>query len=89
MHNDARETIALSISTTNTALSHLNILLLPDGRVLVTDWENHHLRLLSADLQQVSTVTVAGDGEEEHRDGAAAQAQFRYPRGFAVTGACW
>ena len=47
-------------------------LYLPDGRVLLSD--HHRIRVLSADLQQVRTV--AGDGEEGHRDGAAAQAQF-------------
>ena len=36
-------------------------LLLADGRVLVADVNNHRIRMLSADLQQVSTV--AGDGE--------------------------
>jgi hypothetical protein len=55
---------------------------LPDGRVLVADWNNHRIRMLSADLQQVSTV--AGDGEEGHRDGAAAQARFNRPRDFAL-----
>ena len=59
-----------------------NIALLPDGRVLVADTNNCRLRLLSTDLQQVSTV--AGDGEEGHQDGAAAQAQFNYPCGLAV-----
>ena len=38
--------------------------------------------MLSADLQQVSTV--AGDGEDGHRDGAAAQARFHYPDGLAL-----
>jgi glucose/arabinose dehydrogenase len=56
--------------------------LLPDGRVLVADYNNHRIRVLSADLQQVSTV--AGDGEGGHRDGGAAQAQFNRPRGFAL-----
>ena len=32
---------------------------LPDGRVLVTDQCNHRIRVLSADLQQVSTLTNA------------------------------
>jgi hypothetical protein len=53
---------------------------LPDGRVLIT--HNHRIRVLSADLQQVSTV--AGDGAEGHRDGAAAQAQFENHRGLAL-----
>jgi hypothetical protein len=56
--------------------------LLPGGRVLVADYSNHRIRVLSADLQQVSTV--AGDGEWGHRDGAAAQAQFGYPSGLAL-----
>ena len=56
--------------------------LLPDGRVLVADMWCHRIRLLSADLQEVSTV--AGDGEEGHRDGAAAQARFRYPQGLVL-----
>jgi len=55
---------------------------LPDGRVLVADYVSHRIRLLSADLQQVSTV--AGDGERGHRDGAAAQAQFRSPQGLVL-----
>jgi glucose/arabinose dehydrogenase len=58
------------------------MLQLPDGRVLVTDWNNHRIRMLSADLQQVSTV--AGDGGYGRRDGAAAQAQFRNPSGLAL-----
>jgi glucose/arabinose dehydrogenase len=56
--------------------------LLPVGRVLVADFNNNRIRMLSADLQQVSTV--AGDGEQGHRDGAAAQAQFHHPRSFAL-----
>jgi hypothetical protein len=56
--------------------------LLPDGRVLLSDFSNHRIRLLSADLQQVSTV--AGDGEVGHRDGAAAQARFSSPNGLAL-----
>ena len=58
------------------------MLRLPDGRVLVVDQDNCRIRVLSADLQQVSTV--AGDGERGHRDGAAAQAQFRHPTGLAL-----
>ena len=57
-----------------------SLALLADGRVLVADWGNHRIRMLSADLQQVSTV--AGDGEYGHRDGAAAQAQFNCPSGL-------
>jgi glucose/arabinose dehydrogenase len=56
--------------------------LLPDGRVLVADFGNNRIRMLSADLQQVSTV--AGDGEQGHRDGAAAQAQFYFPTALAL-----
>jgi len=55
--------------------------LLTDGRVLVADDDNHRVRVLSADLQQVSTVAGGGGGD---RDGAAAQAQFCYPAGLAL-----
>ena len=58
------------------------MLQLPDGRVLVSDYINNRIRVLSADLQQVSTM--AGDGEQGHRDGAAAQAQFLYPATLAL-----
>ena len=51
-----------------------DLALLSDGRILVADRGNHRVRLLSADLQQVSTV--AGNGEFGHRDGAAAQARL-------------
>ena len=57
-------------------------LLLPDGRVLVADCWNHRIRLLSADLQEVSTV--AGDGTQGHRDAAAMQAAFNRPCNLAV-----
>ena len=50
--------------------------------MLVADCGNDRIRVLSADLQQVSTV--AGDGEQGHRDGAAAQVQFRCPTGLAL-----
>jgi hypothetical protein len=56
--------------------------LLPDGRVLVSDFGNDRIRMLSADLQQVSTV--AGDGEEGHQDGASAQAHFNCPAGLTL-----
>ena len=48
----------------------------------MADHINDRIRLLSADLQEVSTV--AGDGEEGHRDGAAAQARFHCPQGLAL-----
>jgi sugar lactone lactonase YvrE len=59
-----------------------SLTLLPDDRVLVADSGNNRIRVLSADLQQLSTV--ADNGEQGHRDGAAAQAQFRCPAGLAL-----
>jgi hypothetical protein len=59
-----------------------DLALLPDGRMLVVDCGNHRIRALSADLQQVSTV--AGDGEQGHRDGAAAQAQLNSPTSLTL-----
>ena len=38
-----------------------DLALLPDGRVLVADEGNNHIRVLSADLQQVSTLTNVGE----------------------------
>ena len=58
------------------------MLQMPDGRLLVADQENNRIRMLSADLQQASTV--AGDGEVGHEDGAAAQALFNRPHSFAL-----
>ena len=58
------------------------VVVLSDGRILIADCYNDRIRMISADLQQVSTV--AGDGTRGHRDGAAAQATFFRPRGFAV-----
>ena len=40
------------------------MLCLLDGRVLVMDNFNHRIRLLSADLQEVSTLTI--DGEDDY-----------------------
>jgi hypothetical protein len=48
--------------------------LMPDGRVLIADTNGNRIRMLSADLQHVSTV--AGNGERGHRDGLAAMAQL-------------
>jgi hypothetical protein len=59
-----------------------DFLLLADGCVLVTDHLNNSIRLLSADLRDVTTV--AGDGRRGYLDGAAAQAQFRGPMGLAL-----
>jgi hypothetical protein len=50
--------------------------------VLVADSDNNRNRMLSADLQQVSTV--AGDGEDGQRDGAAAQAQIYFPQALTL-----
>ena len=58
------------------------VVVLSDGRILVADGHNHRIRVISADLQQVTTV--AGAGTRGYRDGAAAQATFYYPCGLAV-----
>jgi hypothetical protein len=51
-------------------------------RMLVSDSGNHRIRVLSADLLQVSTV--AGNGRYGHRDGAAAQARIFGPSSFEL-----
>ena len=58
------------------------VVVLSGGRILIADRLNHRIRLISADLQQVSTV--AGDGTQGHRDGCATQATFYCPRGLAM-----
>jgi WD40 repeat protein len=52
---------------------------LPDGRVLFSS-EGPNIRMLSADLQEVTTL--AGDGDYWHNDGVAKEAGFLRPRGI-------
>ena len=59
-----------------------SLAVLPDGRVLVFEHSGAHLRMLSADLQHVSTV--AGTGDVGFRDGPAAKARFNNPISMAV-----
>ena len=58
------------------------ILRRPDGTVLLADYLNHSIRMMSPDLGEVTTV--AGDGEAGHTDGVAAQARFSCPRDLAL-----
>ena len=51
---------------------------LPDGSVLVADRGNHALQMLSADLQQVRTLTK-NDCHSGYHDGVVAQAKFNFP----------
>jgi hypothetical protein len=61
--------------------------MLPGGAgILVSDQGNHCVRLLSADLATVSTVAGHPRDDGGYRDGAAAEAEFRYPRGMEVLG---
>jgi len=80
-HDDRRQDGGFRDGPAATAQLHrpIGLALLPDGRVLVTEHERSYLRVLSADLQQVSTV-VGCEGECPHRDGAAVTAQFDQPR---------
>lgn len=69
------------------------IALASDGSLLVADTGNHRLRRVSP-AGAVSTVAGSETPKDDlgrasggYRDGAAAQAQFRYPVGLAVDGA--
>ena len=53
------------------------------GSMLVVDSDNHCVRRVSADGAHVTTVAGV-PGKAGHRDGAAGEAQFRYPRGVAL-----
>jgi DNA-binding beta-propeller fold protein YncE len=55
-----------------------------DGNVLVTDTNNHRIRIITP---PGDVSTLAGTVEKGHNDGEGAVAQFNYPTGIAVDGA--
>jgi hypothetical protein len=60
---------------------------LPNGCVLVTDSENHAIRMLSADLRTICTVTGGRHGKAEDGnmlDGSAERARFYVPYGITT-----
>lgn len=52
---------------------------LDNGKLLVTDWGNHRLRLVALDG---TVTTVAGDGTAGFADGAASSAKLNHPQGL-------
>lgn len=69
------------------------VALAPDGSLLVADTGNHRIRRVAAD-GRVTTLAGSETPKDDigrpmggRRDGAAAEAQFRYPVGLAVDGA--
>ncbi|MEA3336776.1 MAG: NHL repeat-containing protein [Chloroflexota bacterium] len=57
----------------------------PGGTVVVSDWVNHRIRLISPDA---GVTTLAGGGDPgpwgNYRDGAGIEARFNGPEGLAV-----
>ncbi|MGH2829513.1 MAG: hypothetical protein ACRDJM_03410 [Actinomycetota bacterium] len=53
----------------------------PDGNVYVADAGSNRIRKIARDG---TVTTFAGTGAEGYKDGPAAQAQFRFPRGVAL-----
>jgi DNA-binding beta-propeller fold protein YncE len=53
------------------------------GNVIVADNFNHRIRMITS---QGQVSTLAGTGEEDHRDGEGNVAQFNSPYGIAVDG---
>ena len=56
------------------------------GNVYIADQGNQRVRKITLANGESAVTTLAGDGGEGHRDGAGAQAQFKYPHGVAVDG---
>jgi len=54
------------------------------GNVYVAERNNHCIRKIAKDGGAWTVSTFAGDGTEGDQNGAAADAQFRYPSGVAV-----
>lgn len=59
----------------------LDIAFLPDGRLVIADSFNDRIRLLSADLQEVSTLVGSTTG---YQDGGLDEALFNVPRSVTV-----
>jgi hypothetical protein len=55
----------------------------PAGEVVVADTGNNRIRLIQPGPTP-SVITLGGNGNLGHRDGAGAQAMFRYPTAVAV-----
>ena len=61
------------------------VALLGDDTLVVCDHSNHRLRAI--DLATREVTTLAGNGEQGHRDGRASDAQLCFPVGVVVRGA--
>ncbi|HUS28843.1 MAG TPA: hypothetical protein VMZ53_10040 [Kofleriaceae bacterium] len=53
-----------------------------DGKLLVTDFDNHRVRLVGLDG---SVSTIAGSGSAGFADGSGASAKFNHPQGLVKT----
>jgi hypothetical protein len=65
-------------------LDPMDLCMLPDGRVVISEFEGCLLRMLSADLQTMSTVVGNASRTLGYRDGPAADAQCNHPTGVAA-----
>ena len=50
-----------------------------DGKIVVTDWDNHRIRLVGMDG---TVASIAGNGTAGFADGAMAGAKFNHPQGI-------
>ncbi len=50
-----------------------------DGKIVVTDWDNHRIRLVGMDG---SVASIAGNGTAGFADGAMSGAKFNHPQGI-------
>jgi DNA-binding beta-propeller fold protein YncE len=61
--------------------SPLDVAVSADGTLYIADYGNHRVRM----IRNRQVTTIAGSGTAGFADGAAAQAQFYYPMGVAVS----
>jgi hypothetical protein len=61
-----------------------NVLILPDGSIIVSDTGNHAIRRIYKKNEEWITETIAGNGSKGFLNGIGKEATFNEPRGMAL-----